>query len=113
MPALSVPDSSLLSVLRALNERPDLTQRELARELGMSLGKANYCLRALLSKGMVKAQNFRHSENKRGYAYLLTPEGLAAKAALTRQFLALKRKEYDALRLEIEQLQAEEKSLEA
>ncbi len=113
MPALSVPDSSLLSVLRALNERPDLTQRELARELGMSLGKANYCLRALLSKGMVKAQNFRHSENKRGYAYLLTPEGVAAKAALTRQFLARKRKEYDALRLEIEQLQAEEKSLEA
>lgn len=104
---MSVPDSSLLKVLRALDARPEVTQRELASELGVSLGKANYCLRALLSKGMVKAQNFRNSTNKRGYAYLLTPEGVAEKASLTRRFLALKRKEYDALRLEIEQLQAE------
>ena len=73
----------------------------------MSLGKANYCLRALLAKGLVKAHNFRTSTTKRGYAYLLTPEGVAEKATLTRRFLALKRKEYDALRLEIEQLQAE------
>lgn len=94
-------------MLRALDAHPELTQRELANELGVSLGKANYCLRALLSKGMVKAQNFRNSTNKRGYAYLLTPEGVAAKASLTRRFLALKREEFDALRLEIEQLQAE------
>lgn len=97
-------------MLRALDARPELTQRKLASELGVSLGKANYCLRALLSEGMVKAQNFRNSTNKRGYAYLLTPEGVAEKASLTRRFLSLKRKEYDALRLEIEQLQAESES---
>ena len=104
---MPVPDSSLLETLRALDGSPELTQRELARELGVSLGKANYCLRALLAKGLVKVHNFRNSANKRGYAYLLTPDGVAAKASLTRQFLALKRKEYDALRLEIEQLQME------
>jgi len=79
----------------------------MSRELGVSLGKANYCLRALLGKGFVKVQNFRNSTNKRGYVYLLTPEGVAAKAALTRQFLARKREEYDALRLEVERLEWE------
>ncbi len=73
----------------------------------MSLGKANYLLRALLGKGFVKIQNFRNSSNKRGYAYLLTPEGVAAKAELTRRFLAAKIEEYDALRLEIERLRME------
>lgn len=100
-------------MLRALDARPEVTQRELASELGVSLGKANYCLRALLSKGMVKAQNFRNSTNKRGYAYLLTPEGVAEKASLTRRFLARKREEYDALRVEIEQLQAESAAAKA
>lgn len=90
-----------------LDERPDLTQRALAREMGVSLGKVNYCLRALLGKGFVKAQNFRNSTSKRGYVYLLTPEGLAAKANLTRHFLARKREEYTALRLEIDRLQQE------
>lgn len=79
----------------------------MAREMGVSLGKANYCLRALLGKGFVKAQNFRNSPNKRGYVYLLTPDGVAAKANLTSHFLARKREEYDALRLEIERLQRE------
>lgn len=79
----------------------------MARELGVSLGKANYCLRALLAKGFVKVQNFRKSTKKRGYVYLVTPEGLAAKADLTRKFLARKREEYDALKLEIERLQRE------
>lgn len=102
-----VPDSSILRVLRLLDASPRLTQRELARELGVSLGKANYCLRALLSKGFVKVQNFRNSTNKRAYAYLLTPEGVAAKATLTREFLVRKREEYDALRLEVERLQRE------
>jgi EPS-associated MarR family transcriptional regulator len=102
-----VPDSSILRVLRLLDASPRLTQREMARELGVSLGKANYCLRALLSKGFVKVQNFRNSANKRGYIYLLTPEGVAAKANLTRHFLARKREEYDALRLEVERLQKE------
>ena len=75
--------------------------------MGVSLGKTNYCVRALLGKGFVKVQNFRNSTHKRGYVYLLTPEGVAAKASLTRHFLARKREEYDALRLEIERLQRE------
>jgi EPS-associated MarR family transcriptional regulator len=105
-----VPDSSILRVLRLLDSGPRLTQREMARELGVSLGKANYCLHALLGKGFVKIQNFRRSTNKRGYVYLLTPEGVAAKAELTRQFLARKREEYDELRLEIERLERETES---
>jgi EPS-associated MarR family transcriptional regulator len=79
----------------------------MAHELGMSLCKANYLLRALLDKGFVKVQNFRSSSNKRGYAYLLTPDGVAAKAELTRHFLARKIEEYDALRIEIERLRGE------
>ena len=100
-------DSSLLDVLRLLDESPSRSQREVAQALGMSLGKANYVLRALLDRGLVKVQNFRNSQNKRAYAYLLTPEGVAAKAELTRHFLARKIEEYDALRLEIERLRAE------
>jgi EPS-associated MarR family transcriptional regulator len=79
----------------------------MARELGMSVGKANYLLRSLLAKGLVKAENFRKSPNKRGYSYLLTAKGLAAKADLTREFLARKLEEYEALRLEIEMLRSE------
>jgi EPS-associated MarR family transcriptional regulator len=79
----------------------------MARELGMSLGKANYCLHALLEKGFVKVRNFRNNPSKRGYAYLLTPEGISAKASLTRVFLKRKRDEYDALKQEIERLQKE------
>ena len=105
-----VPDSSILRVLRLLDASPRLTQRDMARELDVSLGKANYCLRALTAKGFVKVQNFRNSTNKRGYLYLLTPEGVAAKANLTRHFLARKREEYDALRLEVERLQRESES---
>jgi EPS-associated MarR family transcriptional regulator len=106
-----VPDSSILRVLRLLDASPRLTQRELARELGVSLGKANYCLRALIGRGFVKAENFRNNTNKRAYFYLLTPEGVAAKASLTRHFLASKREEYDALRLEVERLQQESESI--
>ena len=80
----------------------------------MSLGKANYLLKALLGKGFVKVQNFRNSANKISYAYLLTPEGVTAKAELTRYFLARKIEEYQALRLEIEQLNGEaERAVEA
>jgi MarR family transcriptional regulator, temperature-dependent positive regulator of motility len=102
-----VTDSSLLGILRLLDVSPSRSQRAVAKELGMSLGKANYLLKALLGKGFVKVQNFRSSSNKRSYAYFLTPEGVAAKAELTRHFLARKIEEYDALRLEIERLQAE------
>lgn len=79
----------------------------MAHEMGVSVGKANYCMRALVGKGFVKVRNFRNSPNKRGYVYLLTPEGMAAKADLTRRFLEVKRAEFDALRLEIEELQRE------
>lgn len=103
----TVPDSSILRLLRFIDANPPLTQREMALELGISLGKANYCMRAVLGEGFVKIQNFRKSTNKRGYVYLLTPEGVSAKAELTRHFLARKREEYDALRLEIESLQRE------
>jgi EPS-associated MarR family transcriptional regulator len=102
-------DPELLRALRLLHASPNRTQRELANELGMSLGKANYVLKALLARGFVKVQNFRSSDNKRSYAYLLTPEGVAAKADLTRRFLARKIDEYDALRVEIERLTAETK----
>lgn len=108
---MPVADSAILRALRLIEARPALTQREMAREMGVSLGKANYCLRALLTKGFVKAQNFRRSSHKRGYVYLLTTEGVAAKAALTRDFLARKREEYDVLRLEIERLQREAEKL--
>jgi MarR family transcriptional regulator, temperature-dependent positive regulator of motility len=107
---MPVPDSSILRVLRLLEASPRLTQRDMAREMGVSLGKANYCLRALIGKGFVKVQNFRNSTNKRAYLYLLTPDGVAAKANLTRDFLARKREEYDALRLEVERLQQESES---
>ena len=103
----AVKDLSHLGVLRLLEASPSRSQREVAYALGMSLGKANYVLRALLGKGFVKVQNFRNSKNKRGYSYLLTPEGVVAKAELTRIFLARKIEEYDALRLEIERLRAE------
>jgi len=102
-------DQSELGVLRLLEDSPSRSQREVASELGMSLGKVNYLLKALLEKGFVKIQNFRNSSNKRAYAYLLTPEGVAAKAELTQRFLARKIAEYDALRLEIERLHQESK----
>ena len=108
---MPVPDSSILRVLRLLDASPRLTQRDMAREMGVSLGKANYCLRALIGKGFVKVQNFRNSTNKRAYLYLLTPEGVTAKTNLTRDFLARKREEYDALRLEVERLQQESESV--
>lgn len=104
-------DPSDLQVLRVLDASPNRTQRELAHETGMSLGKANYVLRALLEKGFVKMQNFRNSSNKRGYVYLLTPEGVAAKAEMTRSFLARKIEEYDALKLEIERLRHESEAV--
>ena len=93
--------------MRLLGAQPELSQRELASTLGTSLGKANYCLRALMQKGFVKAENYRNSNNRRAYLYLLTPSGIAAKAELTRQFLALKVREYGELRCEIERLQQE------
>jgi EPS-associated MarR family transcriptional regulator len=97
-------------VLRLLDSKPEVSQREVASSLGMSLGKVNYCLRALVSKGFVKAENYRKSTNKLAYFYMLTPSGIAAKADLTRRFLAYKMREYEVLRAEIEQLKKESES---
>lgn len=106
-PLSALHDETHLKVLRLLQANPELSQRELALALGVSLGKMNYCVHALLGKGFLKARNFRNHRNKRAYAYLLTPEGLAAKAALTARFLKRKMLEYDLLRAEIEQLQGD------
>jgi len=102
-----VTDPTSLTVLRLLAASPHLSQREVASSVGVSLGKANYCLRALIDKGFVKAENYRKSSNKLAYLYLLTPSGVVAKADMTRQFLARKVKEYEALRMEIESLERE------
>ena len=94
-------------LLKLIEARPDLSQRDLARELGTSLGKVNYCLNALIDKGLVKVRNFRNSHNKLGYAYLLTPRGIDSKATIALQFLKRKMAEYETLKVEIEQLQRE------
>ncbi len=103
----NLTEESHLKVLRLLESNPDLTQRELAHVLGISLGKTNYCVRALLDKGLLKMKNFRNSQNKLAYTYLLTPAGLTAKADLTKRFLQQKQFEYEVLKKEIEQLQRE------
>lgn len=100
-------DDTHLKVLRLVEQNPNISQRELAKELGVSLGKANYCLRALLEKGWVKVRNFRNSENKIRYAYLLTPSGIDNKARLTVTYLKIKVAEYESMRAEIEQLKKE------
>lgn len=100
-------DEAQYKVLRLIEEQPNLSQRELARRLGVSLGKVNYCLNALIDKGLVKASNFRSSNRKLAYAYLLTPRGVQEKAAITLRFLYLKLNEYEALRAEIAQLRRE------
>jgi len=94
-------------VMRLLEENPDMTQRELAKQLGVSVGGLNYCLKALMEKGLVKMNNFAHSKNKFGYVYVLTPRGIKEKAKLTSDFLQRKMEEYEALKLEIERLQHE------
>ena len=96
-----------LKILRHLKENPHVNQRELARELGVSLGKANYCLQALIEKGFVKAQNFRNAANKRAYLYVLTPEGLEAKIRISMVFLKRKTEEYEELKREIDELLAD------
>ena len=94
-------------VLRVLEGTPQMNQRDLAMATGVSLGKTNYCINALLEKGLIKVQNFKNSKRKVAYAYLLTPAGIAEKAALTERFLKHKMEEYEALRAEIKQLKKE------
>lgn len=99
-------------VMRLLEQQPHLTQREIANELGISLGGVNYCLRALVDKGFVKIQNFKGNRNKIGYAYLLTPQGIYEKSKLTADFLVRKMKEYEALKAEIDELSEEVQQME-
>jgi EPS-associated MarR family transcriptional regulator len=100
-------DEMRLKLLRLFEGSPQASQRDAARELGISLGKVNYCLQALVHKGWIKSNRFRNSRDKFAYRYLLTPRGVEAKAALTVRFLRIKMREYETLRTEIEQLRRE------
>ena len=94
-------------LLRLLELNPKMNQRELAAAAGVSLGKTNYCIKALLEKGLIKVQNFKSNKRKIAYAYLLTPSGIAEKAVLTQRFLKRKMEEYEVLKAEIELLKQE------
>jgi EPS-associated MarR family transcriptional regulator len=100
-------EDTYFRILRILQDRPDVTQREIAQLLGVSTSGLNYCLNALIDKGWVKVNNFSESKNKFGYVYLLTPSGIAEKAALTGRFLERKLLEFEAMRAEIESLRSE------
>lgn len=113
MSSHAINDEVRYRVLKYVAEHPSATQRELARDLGVSLGKANYCLRALVEKGLIKAKNFRSSSHKSAYAYVLTTKGLEEKIDVTVNFLRRKLAEYDELSREIEQLTAEARALGA
>ena len=102
-------DEYRYKILRLLEADPQMSQRGLGRALGISLGKVNYCLQALIDKGLVKANNFRNSQNKQAYMYLLTRRGVAEKARATVHFLIRKVAEYEALEKEIQQLRSEVK----
>ena len=103
----SARDELRLRVLRALEANPELSQRQLAQELGVSLGGVNYALKALIERGFVKADNFRRSGTKVAYLYVLTPKGIAEKSSLATAFLGRKLEEYEVLRQEIEALKGE------
>jgi len=109
MPVLDEEDRYKL--LKLLHENPDMNQRQIASELGISLGKVNFCLKALIEKGWVKAGNFSKSPNKRAYAYLLTFRGIEEKTQVTKAFLQRKQKEYEELKTEIEELKNEANDL--
>ncbi len=94
-------------VLKVLEEDPEISQRDLSKKMGVSLGKTNYCLKALLDKGLIKAANFKNSKNKIAYRYLLTPKGLEKKSLLAMHFIKRKLSEYDTLKNEIDQLKSE------
>jgi EPS-associated MarR family transcriptional regulator len=106
-----ISEENRYKLLKLLHENPEMNQRDIAKSLGLSLGKVNFCLKAVIEKGWVKAGNFSKSPSKKAYVYLLTLHGIEEKAEVTRQFLARKQKEYEDLKLEIEELQNEAKSL--
>lgn len=100
-------DNTSYGLLKTLEDNPSLSQRDLAKRLGISLGKVNFCLNALIEKGCLKVNNFRNSDNKLAYAYLLTPRGVEQKARMTVEFLQVKLQEYEQLRAEINELKRE------
>ena len=100
-------DEIAYKLLKSIEEDPSQSQRELSLSLGISLGKLNYCLKALIGKGLVKAGNFRKNPQKQDYLYLLTPQGIEEKAKVTMRFLKRKVKDYEELKREIEELQKE------
>jgi len=102
-----IEEETHFRIMRALEENPDLTQRELAEKLGISVGSLNYCLNALIDKGFVKVGNFQKSKNKFKYVYLLTSKGIAEKVSMTSRFLKRKMQEYEVLKVEIEALKVE------
>ena len=102
-----------LDLLRKLEVNPEYTQRELSKEMGVSLGKINYCMKKLIEKGWVKLTNFSHNPNKVGYAYLLTAKGIEEKTKLTYVFLKIKMEEYEMLKEEISILQQDTKKLKS
>lgn len=102
-----VSDDVRYKLMRLLEANPQMSQRDVARALGISIGKVNYSLRALVRRGWIKAANFTNSRNKAAYMYLLTPSGIDAKASITVRFLQAKMREYEALKAEIEQIRAE------
>ena len=105
-----MPDQSIhYGLLKTLEANPRVSQRDLAKRLGVSLGKINFCLNALIEKGCLKVNNFRSSENKLAYAYLLTPHGVEQKARMTVEFLQIKVREYEQLGTEIAELKREAK----
>ncbi len=105
-PTRLISEEQRLQLMRILTDQPDITQRDLAQAMGLSVGKAHYCLQALIEKGHVKADNFRSNPQKRGYLYLLTPRGIEEKGRLTLHFLDRKLHEYAQLQQEITQLWA-------
>ena len=94
-------------ILKLLHVKPDMSQRELSRELGISLGKTNYCIKAMLEGGWIKVRNFKNSRNKMAYVYLLTPKGIEKKAKIAVRYLRKKMEEFELLEREIEQLRSE------
>jgi EPS-associated MarR family transcriptional regulator len=106
-PARGDAEAARLAVLRLLEQQPELSQRELSEALGLSLGKAHYVLHSLLDRGLVKAGNFRRSDNKLAYAYVLTPRGLREKMRITRAFLSRKEAEFEQLQRTIDLLRKE------
>ena len=96
-------DQDNLNVLRKIQKRPDSTQREFAKELGFSLGKFNYCIKALKQKGFIKIENFKQNPNKINYLYVLTPKGISEKTKLTVNFMKRKMQEYDELKKELKE----------